>query len=686
MTKKNYLKLILTTTLLFFAAIFAAAKINATAPDVNFGYATALTWKGFSGEEDFWDLGTDEIEFWTSITGIADYTNATDTPEFVAYNGVNAIYTGHTESYIYWVFDGVLEEVHFYNYKFHKSETVAYANLVDVRSVDIEIPIVQHTVSFYNEDVLHANKVVMTNEVVELPEDPLKDGHHFVGWYYDPLLHYEFDPDVDITHDFNLYAKWQLDEIEVNFWNGSQFYEMRSVNYGDNLEVQPHFPFYSDYKEILYENDFTDSVLYEETNLLQTKGENWDYNIANTTGDFLYLRKDGFINNIIPFKTIKKLNITAQGYYKDRSYTSTLEIYGSIDKIQWDKIGYFSVYELSEKTRTSKSFNLTKDYKYIKLENKESGAGLRADYILVLNMELFYNPFLEDEKNYELENWYYDQELTQPYNENDVFLEDTNLYAGYKEVDNNIEFKVDNEVYHSFISNNFNIELPDDPVKVGYTFDGWYYDEEFLNAFDIETDITDDLTLYAKFILNENTITFNFESEVYATAIYDIENGVILPEVPETALEDEFLGWYYDELFENRFNTTDVIIEDITLYGKIETINFNIKFKVDDEIYESIIYLKGSDLILPATPTKEELVFLGWYYDEEFENKFSLEDEIVEDIILYGKFSSGSGGGSIDDSDETKFKTEYIGYAALVLVGLVVVIGLVKAPKKRKKR
>ena len=390
MTKKNYLKLILTTTLLFFAAIFAAAKINATAPDVNFGNATALTWKEFSGEEDFWDLGTDKIDVWTSITGIADYTNSTDTPEFVAYNGVNAIYETHNEAYLYWVFDGVLEEVHFYNYKFHKVETVAYADLVDVTIADLEVPIQKNTVSFYKEtDELYLEVDVMTFADLTLPADPEKTGYPFVGWYYDPLLHYEFDPDVDITHDFNLYAKWQLDEIEVNFWNGSQFYEMRSVNYGDNLEVQPHFPFYSDYKEILYENDFTDSVLYEETNLLQTKGENWDYNRANTTGDFLYLRKDGFINNIIPFKTIKKLNITAQGYHKDRSYTSTLNIYGSIDKIQWDKIGHFSILELREKTRTSKSFNLTKDYKYIKLENKESGAGLSADYILVLNMELF---------------------------------------------------------------------------------------------------------------------------------------------------------------------------------------------------------------------------------------------------------------------------------------------------------
>ena len=44
--------------------------------------------------------------------------------------------------------------------------------------------------------------------------------------------------------------------------------------------------------------------------------------------------------------------------------------------------------------------------------------------------------------------------------------------------------------------------LPADPVKTDYTFDGWYEDETITTEFDLSTPITDDITLYAKWVLD----------------------------------------------------------------------------------------------------------------------------------------------------------------------------------------
>ena len=49
---------------------------------------------------------------------------------------------------------------------------------------------------------------------------------------------------------------------------------------------------------------------------------------------------------------------------------------------------------------------------------------------------------------------------------------------------------------------------PADPVKTGYDFGGWYTDESFTNPFDFSAPITEDITLYAKWIPKEFTVTW----------------------------------------------------------------------------------------------------------------------------------------------------------------------------------
>ena len=43
---------------------------------------------------------------------------------------------------------------------------------------------------------------------------------------------------------------------------------------------------------------------------------------------------------------------------------------------------------------------------------------------------------------------------------------------------------------------------PDDPAANGYTFSGWYADASFSAKFDFNTAITDDTTIYAKWVKN----------------------------------------------------------------------------------------------------------------------------------------------------------------------------------------
>ena len=79
----------------------------------------------------------------------------------------------------------------------------------------------KHTVTFNsNGGTVVTSKKVNHKEKIKQPEEPIKEGYKFVGWYYNDEL-YSFDKEV--TEDMELLAKWEeviyseIELIELNF-------------------------------------------------------------------------------------------------------------------------------------------------------------------------------------------------------------------------------------------------------------------------------------------------------------------------------------------------------------------------------------------------------------------------------------------------------------------------------------
>ena len=80
----------------------------------------------------------------------------------------------------------------------------------------------QHTVRFHVDDDIYAIPhmlVVLHGHTAAPPENPMREGHTFVGWYSDPLIQNDstrFDFDTIITQDISLYARWiPLGDVHV---------------------------------------------------------------------------------------------------------------------------------------------------------------------------------------------------------------------------------------------------------------------------------------------------------------------------------------------------------------------------------------------------------------------------------------------------------------------------------------
>ncbi|HHW79338.1 MAG TPA: hypothetical protein GX742_00890, partial [Acholeplasmataceae bacterium] len=187
-----------------------------------------------------------------------------------------------------------------------------------------------------------------------------------------------------------------------------------------------------------------------------------------------------------------------------------------------------------------------------------------------------------DPKNQDLvfDNWYKDPNFSVVWKfEEFVITNDTTIYAKFNEkiVSEKVSVKFvleDNTIIQELeYSLNSKIDIPLEPVKEGFIFEGW-----FLNGkeYDFNTLLTNNVTLVGKFT-EEEVVSFVITLEL---------NGGNLDETTLTVNEGEtftlptpihplgfiFIGWFDSNNV--KFNQT-VTNEDITLFAKYQDANVN---------------------------------------------------------------------------------------------------------------
>ncbi len=164
--------------------------------------------------------------------------------------------------------------------------------------------------------------------------------------------------------------------------------------------------------------------------------------------------------------------------------------------------------------------------------------------------------------------------------------------------------------------------LPEqNPVKAGYTFDGWFLDKDTwqqpLNADTLATiSITGNTNVYAKFSLATYTITYVDELSAINTAnpkTYTIENGaLVLKNIKKTGYR--FDGWYIGDT-----QVTEIPAGssgDLTLTAKwTKAATYTVFFDANGGTgsMPAVTFNCGDTAILPwNTFTKNGKLFVGW--------------------------------------------------------------------------
>ncbi len=147
---------------------------------------------------------------------------------------------------------------------------------------------------------------------------------------------------------------------------------------------------------------------------------------------------------------------------------------------------------------------------------------------------------------------------------------------------------------------------PTDPTRTGFTFNGWYTDAATSTAFDFDTAISEDLTLYAGWLDSSKTyytVTFdlNYDGAPTASTLkVEANKYVTLPSSP-TRDGYEFVNWFTEATCENKFKIVTPVTGDMTLYASwIKQYTFEAEY-VDD-----IVNMSGAGY--SGTATGYELI------------------------------------------------------------------------------
>lgn len=200
-----------------------------------------------------------------------------------------------------------------------------------------------------------------------------------------------------------------------------------------------------------------------------------------------------------------------------------------------------------------------------------------------------------EKEGYIFAGWYTDSEFKEPYNFDSSVTNNLKLYAKFESAaveTQTVTFMKDAETPFdtSVVKKGNTVGVPAKPTNDGYSFGGWYTDVNCTTAYDFNSPVNTDITLYAKW-LAKYTVSFDtdggstVESQTVVTG-----NKATKPTSTPTKKGYNFVGWYTDNTYTTEFDFENTIITDnTTIYAKFEDASI---FKLDGYTFNKISTLE----------------------------------------------------------------------------------------------
>ena len=204
--------------------------------------------------------------------------------------------------------------------------------------------------------------------------------------------------------------------------------------------------------------------------------------------------------------------------------------------------------------------------------------------------ELITLPDAPKKESYEFVGWFFDKDTFNNQLKEETYLnksldQDINVYANYLFKEEPVkEFTVTFDTCGGDKMDSITTSIISSepiPTRDGYTFLGWYLENTYISKVTFPYEVTQNITLYAKW--EKNTYNVHFELNG-GKGVSDLNVSVINEEPIPTREGYTFLGWYFESDFINKLTFPYEVKQNITLYAKWgENLPTSISFVVSAE-------------------------------------------------------------------------------------------------------
>jgi len=185
------------------------------------------------------------------------------------------------------------------------------------------------------------------------------------------------------------------------------------------------------------------------------------------------------------------------------------------------------------------------------------------------------------------------------------------------------------------------ISIPEEPIKEGFIFSGWYWDNNtFSQPFSanslIDSPLSSDMTIYANWIVNQYTITFDVDGGIEVDSITQDYNSPIL--FPNTSkIGHSFTGWYINSDRTTLFDDEYIPAENITLYAKWRISNVTYGGSNSDFFHSIIEDSEGNYVAVGFTSSNDHDITDGNNgFSDALIVKFDTEGNVIWDKTISG--------------------------------------------------